>query len=118
MNDKDKEAFDQWFELLGETHLERVVKLNRGASSKAWQAAWEYKQKEINELKLEIMAIKFKCNKSQFENAKLRECVEFYADRKKWSPVYEGIHKYKTLYKVHRTGSKRARQVLKELEDK
>lgn len=54
-------------------------------------------------------------DKLKEDNKKLVECVKFYADRKKWTSLYEGIHKYKTLYKAHRTGSKRARQVLKEI---
>lgn len=82
MNDKDKEAFNQWFELLGETHLERVVKLNRGASSKAWQDACEYKQKEIDELlkqlKHEHDLYKKHLKVYEAENAKLRKCVEFF----------------------------------------
>ena len=56
MNDQDKETFEKWFELLGDSHLERVIKLNRGASQEAWQAAIEYKQKEIDELKEKIQA--------------------------------------------------------------
>ena len=51
MNDKDKEAFENWFTSLDESHLNRVIKLNRGASQEAWQAACEYKQKEIDFLK-------------------------------------------------------------------
>lgn len=116
MKDKDKEAFDKWWHLTGYPNAR---------PSETWGAAVEYKQKEIDELEKEkeylfkkmenTREIYKSSEKLQAKNVKLRECVEFYADRKKWSPVYEGIHKYKTLYKVHRTGSKRARQVLKEI---
>lgn len=44
---KDKESFEVWFGLLGETHLERVIKLNRGASQEAWMAALSYRDKQI-----------------------------------------------------------------------
>lgn len=50
MNDKNQEAFEKWFASLDESYLSRVIKLNRGASQETWQAACEYKQKEIDEL--------------------------------------------------------------------
>jgi hypothetical protein len=86
MNDKDKEAFEKWFELLGETHLERVIKLNRGASHKAWQAACEYKDKEINNdeelLRNHMNSIGYReLKKLQAENKKLREALEKIIDQ-------------------------------------
>lgn len=55
MNDQDKEASERWFASLNNSHLSRVIKLNRGASQEAWQAACEYKQREIDELKGIVM---------------------------------------------------------------
>ena len=113
MNDKDKEAFDYFWEYKCGINNEDCGKDDVQI---VWQAACEYKDKAlINGTRMKQMNERIE--ELLEENTKLRECVEFYADRKKWSPVYEGIHKYKTLYKVHRTGSKRARQVLKELDE-
>lgn len=83
----------------------------------------EYKQKEINELKLEIMDIKGKRNKSKFENAKLRECVEFYADSLNYSAKidYKGMHYVSVIgekFELGEDNGKRARQVLRELDEK
>jgi len=107
MNDKDREAFDQWFGLLGETHLERVVKLNMGAPSKAWQAACEYKQKEIDSIDCYIERDE-KIKKLQDENAKLRECVEYILNYKR--DEYMSMSRG-SIFEV-------ARQALKELEEK
>lgn len=96
-----------------------------------------YKQKEIGELKLEIMQIKAERNKAEFKIAKLRECVEFYActdiyyrpfrDRNGMSGMSsmtdfeldDGEWKLdENGEKCHYCYGKRARQVLKELEEK
>jgi hypothetical protein len=50
MNDKDKKAFEEWFLGLDNAHITSAMKLNRGWFE-AWQAACEYKQKEIDFLK-------------------------------------------------------------------
>ncbi len=123
MNDKDKEAFEKWFYLLGDSHLERVIKLNRGASYEAWQAACEYKQKEIDDLQKELVFVDsitvrevLNTNKKlQAENAKLRECVEFYAVNGLASITVGQSLDVKLCQKFYINGS-HARQVLKELE--
>jgi len=50
MNDKDKKAFEEWFLGLDNAHIISAMKLNRGWFE-AWQAACEYKQKEVDFLK-------------------------------------------------------------------
>lgn len=69
MTDKDKEAFKKWMQY--EDRHDGVFGNNNNftrdewIADKAWQAACEYKQKEIDEL--------------QAENAKLRLVVDHYA---------------------------------------
>jgi hypothetical protein len=75
MNDQDKEAFDKWFLGLDESHLSRVIKLNRGASQKAWQAACEYMRNKSNPL--DTLSLYEKLERERAENAKLREALEF-----------------------------------------
>ena len=121
MNDKDKVAFDIW---IGIDKLYDPWRIKLAEMS--WQAACEYKQKEIDELKDQIdhqdslifeldqnvQVFMEKSKALQAENAKLRECVEFYADRTNWSfddVINESVH--------HGRGGKRARQVLKELDE-
>lgn len=106
MNDKDKEAFEKWME--SEDRHDGVFGNNNNftrdewVADKAWQAACEYKQKEIDELikqlKHEHDLYKKHLKVYEDENAKLRECVEFYA--------YSG------------SDGSYARRALKELEEK
>lgn len=60
MNDKDKEAFEQWFKsnanssfavFLRENYPDVGIKWDREPARSAWQAACEYKQKEVDFLK-------------------------------------------------------------------
>jgi len=67
MNDKDKEAFEKWF---------AQNPVNKLEAEEAWQAACEYKQKEIDALKLEIMQVKADRNKAEFKLAVLKELEE------------------------------------------
>ena len=76
MNDKDKEAFEKWFLEFPEW---RVTMSRQESCSKAWQAACDYKHKEL-EQKLqgyESDWIKMRdiAEKLQAENAKLKECL-------------------------------------------
>lgn len=114
MNDKDKEAFDNWYSKLDDTYLWRVIKLNRGACQESWQAACEYKQKEIDAIDCYIERDE-KIKKLQAENAKLRECVEFYAVNGLASITVGQSLDVKLCHEFYINGS-HARQVLKELE--
>jgi len=60
VNDKDKEAFEQWFKsnanssfavFLRENYPDVGIKWDREPARSAWQAACEYKQKEVDFLK-------------------------------------------------------------------
>jgi hypothetical protein len=81
MNDKDKEAFEKWWDeypmgwkISGELHKN---------TSDSWQAACEYKQKEIDDLTGQLKSCIFvyeeKVNRLIAENKKLREALGFYA---------------------------------------
>lgn len=113
MNDKDKEAFrkcrdmsefyascvaDQKTALVPEDVCEGFVA--------GWQAACEYKNREYSDIVEARIQTSFNNVKLQAENAKLRECVEFYADLDEEAIGYDI------------RGVTYARQVLKELEDK
>lgn len=145
MNDKDKEAYEMWvcdediLEMLmrasekvkAVTNMaERCSLLSKFWEKEAWQAACEYKQKEIDELekekdylcqKMENMRSIYKdSEKLQAENAKLREAVEVLKIVSQFSdhdaevlglPDGEASTESSKLIK-------RARQVLKELENK
>ena len=68
MGEKDKEAFENWWKKI-------PVQFFNGASfmeyaKNGWQAALDYKQKEIDQL--------------QAENKKLRACTEFYGEVFNW----------------------------------
>lgn len=83
MNDKDMQAFDKWHD----ENITNPPTLNE-LINRAWIGACEYKQKEIDELlkqlKHEHDLYKKHLKIYEDENAKLRECVEFYADAKNW----------------------------------
>jgi hypothetical protein len=65
MNDKDKEAFDNWFIEKYRYHYNRlVIPESVNPQKEAWKAACEYKEAE---------------------NKKLRECLERYSKFKDYS---------------------------------
>ncbi len=81
MNDKDKEAFDNWKEF----NIKSIVGLSEDAAREklscvmtpegVWQAACEYKQKEYSNL-MDAMTQTSQYNyKLQAENKKLREAL-------------------------------------------
>lgn len=106
MKNEDKEAFEKWFASLDDSHLSRVIKLNRGASQEAYQAAITYKNQECSNIMDAMTRTSQNNAKLQAENAKLRECVEFYADLDEEAIGYDI------------RGVTYARQVLKELDEK
>jgi hypothetical protein len=89
MNDKDKEAFEKWeLDYFGKNdncpHYMLHIK-------NTWQAACEYKQREITLLENEISYLEetiddfmdepdIEIKRLQAENKKLREALGFYAD--------------------------------------
>lgn len=112
MNEKDKEAFEEWFNC----DLPELPKLHDAYERHIWQAACEYKQKEIDELKDQIdhqdslifeldqnvQVFMEKTKALQAENTKLREALAYIAK------VYDRPTDMKL----------KARQVLKELDGK
>lgn len=126
MNDKDKEAYEKY---LVENNVNQRQIWNELSLDEIWQAACEYKQKEIDELekekdylckKMENMREIYKnSEKLQVENSKLRECVEFYAQP--WERgeldgelLVRKSESYDHFTEVHY----KARQCLKELDEK
>ena len=124
MNDKDKEAFRLW---AGEEEGESL--LYDGAAFHTWQAACEYKKDEIKELSY-FKAIynslidgaardTEKINKLQDENKKLREALEFYANKDNWENYSDEIYpcyiKIKNDCDLNFYGGDKAREALKEV---
>jgi hypothetical protein len=110
MNDKDKEAFEKWWDeypmgwkISGELHKN---------TSDSWQAACEYKQKEIDDLTGQLKSCIFvyeeKVNRLIAENKKLREALEKIAYHVGKFPIYES---YCELSHI-------AREALKEVGEK
>ena len=119
MNDQDKEAFEKWWDeirLRGQSTF--------GIVAITWQAACEYKQKEIDRLQAKLETEKAK-------SLKLVEALEFYAETGNWTRSLEQSSALLEIndedvswtdtggtYGEILSGGKRARQCLKELENK
>ena len=106
MNDKDKEALKEWKRT--NSRYEARSSYEKETLDFCWQAACEYKQKEIDKDKILILELSVEnayyfdlIAKLQAENTKLRECIEWIGDM----PEVGEASGY-------------ARQVLKELGDK
>ena len=129
MNDKDKEAFEKWWDNLYSNQMEwrdwqgcDIVFNGKEDMRCGWQAACEYKDSEHNNAK-NFSYTEMLLAKLTIENAKLRECVQFYADEaNQIAPIYkhDGRNRpgadFTAPYRMDE--GKRARQVLKELEEK
>lgn len=129
MNDKDKEAFEKWWIEFVKKDLGLNVKaIPDHKIEKAWQAACEYKDKEINDdeelLRNHMNSIGYReLKKLQAENKKLREALEFYANEKNQiAPIYphDGRNRpgadFTAPYRLD--SGNRAREALKELSEK
>lgn len=117
MNDKDKEAFVKWYSK--ETASVLWEDLNGDEIVvKAWQAACEYKDISlINGTRMKQMNEEIERLKA--ENAKLKECVNIYANKYAWHGTHiNSDDLWFDETQGYFTGGKHARQVLKELEDK
>lgn len=144
MKDQDREAFEKWKENASATRDE-IRKFEAMSEHEkiqhcielTWQAACEYKQKEINEIELReaktnrgFVELASKFCSLRTENLKLIECVEFYADTGSWdaveasdTSVISGVIVDSDIYSPWEeqgisVGGKRAKEVLKELDDK
>ena len=113
MNDKDKEEFEKWFcdyRKGGSIHDHMKV---------TWEAACEFKEKEIDELKLEYDKLTDWASEYVAKNRKLKECVKWYADPKNCDNIDFTHCEWceRTEEEIADAGF-RARQCLKELEEK
>ena len=97
MNDKDKKAFGKWFENNWQDSDDKDV------FTQAWQAACLYKQKEIDELKLEYDKLTDWASEYVAENAKLKAVVMLASNA--------------SCYTEYEDACSCARQVLKELDE-
>ena len=134
MNDQDKEAFVNWYQEYFKINGITILNIPHHFIE-AWQAACEYKQKEYSNIMDAMTQTSQYNSKLQAENAKLRECVEFYAGRFSWTESEHPTHEYYAgaiieddslveytekdgdVFRDY-SGGKRARQVLKKLEPK
>jgi hypothetical protein len=85
MNDKDKEEFDKWFiscrdssfaVFLRENYPDAGIKWDRESARGAWQAACDYKEKELDILKLEYDKLTDWASEYVAENTKLNQEIE------------------------------------------
>jgi len=113
MNDQDKEAFEAW---LDEQSIHNTWK--RILCEGAWMAAIKYKDISlINGTRMKQMNEEIERLKA--ENAKLKECVNIYANKYAWHGTHiNSDDLWFDETQGYFTGGKHARQVLKELEDK
>lgn len=118
MNDKDKEAFENFWD---DNYDETFPTPDKRRDSIIWQAACEYKQKEIDEL-ISILDLKKETNiELEAENKKLRDALEEIAllenpdaeNEKFWNFLYD--HEL-ILHLV--SDIKIAREALKEVGEK
>jgi hypothetical protein len=91
MNDKDNQAFESFWENIYDKSMQvkdwrscEDLHYNKYNMAKAWQAAIEYQQKEIEEdedrLRNHMNSIGYReLKKLQDQNKKLREALQFYA---------------------------------------
>ncbi len=77
MNDKNNEAFDEWFiKTYRYDYKDLVIPESINPQKKAWQAACDYKQKEIDDLKLEYDKLAYWASEYVAENARLNQEIE------------------------------------------
>jgi hypothetical protein len=107
MNEQDKKAFEEWG-----SDQDGDRPMLEGAAYETWQAACEYKQKEIDAWEKGFQSLTYSIEQLQEQNKKLRECVEFCVDRYFDVPIEYRMKKGLTESEQ----SKRARQCLEEIE--
>lgn len=130
MNDQDKEAFEDYMEENKSIYF-GMPEWEKDTDRTIWQAACEYKQKEIDLIQSQLdysarilidvqadkSTLRAEIKKFQAENAKLRECIKFYGDFKNYQnyTYYHDCGMVKCPMIDYDCGNK-ARQVLKELD--
>jgi hypothetical protein len=115
MNDKDKEAFKEWY-INKESEFDNC--------KETWQAACEYKEKEIDLIQYQLdyaakIIIEVQADKCKIreENKKLREALEFYADATNNPKQYmrQGYLVYNLKKAIFVDGGTIAREAIKEI---
>lgn len=117
MNNIDKEAFDKYVKENQSSYF-GVPSWEIDTDRKIWLAACNYKQREIDALKLEYDKLTEWAAEYKAENAKLRECVEWYANRKNCDNADFSHVEVDDSGEEIADGGYRAREALKELEEK
>lgn len=136
MNNKDREALDKFIDedSLSPEDTKRFAEMSDGEratfiAERFFEAGAKHGRSQLNELRDDNMLELYEIiKKLQEENKKLRECVEFYADKLNWydntqinGSDQKAIFKdsedclIKSINKHIIIGGKRARQVLKEI---
>jgi hypothetical protein len=115
MNDKDKQEFEKWFKDYWEVDFNAGNPRFMGQSI-SWKYACEFKQKEIDILKNhDIAGYKEGIDCLQAEIKKLREALQWYADRKNCdNPDFAHIEIDEHGEEIA-DGGYRAREALKEV---
>jgi hypothetical protein len=82
MNDKDKEAFDEWFiKTYRYDYKDLVIPESINPQKEAWLSACEYMRNKSNPL--DALSLHEKLEKEREENKKLREALEMVMDNTK-----------------------------------
>ena len=80
MNGKEFVAFEKWwmdgFDYMSYEEIIKCKDIGKQSTLNGWQAACEYKQKEIDELKFQIMEIKGERNQAEFKLAVAVEALK------------------------------------------
>jgi hypothetical protein len=97
MNDKDKEAFDNYMEI---------------SDFNVWQAACEYMRNKSNPL--DALSLYEKLEKLKAENKKMRDVLEFYANGYAHE-IDDSCNNYFENGHIRISSGKRAREALKEV---
>ncbi len=91
MNDKDNQAFDSWWETIYDESMQvrdwrscENLHDNKYNMKKSWQAAVDYKQKEIDELDEVSECLADGYNHVKAKNKKLREAIREAIDFQEW----------------------------------
>ena len=136
MNNKDREALDKFVDedYLSSEDTKRFSEMSDGEratfiAERFFEAGAKHGRSQLNEIRDDNMSELYEIiKKLQEENKKLRECVEFYADKLNWydntqinGSDQKAIFKdsedclIKSINKHIIIGGKRARQVLNEI---
>jgi len=114
MNDKDKKEFEKWWD--NYPMGKNITKQLYDRTKDAWQAALEYER--FNHKYCVVGTLDKLCEKLEAENKKLREALQWYADRKNCdNPDFAHVEIDEHGEEIA-DGGYRAREALKEVGEK